>query len=82
MVWRVDGHAVLVNATAMKLAGIDRNTRDVAGGEIVRDAAGNPTGVLQRPGHRPGGADRATPVGRRARCGADCSDCRRLRGTG
>jgi predicted amidohydrolase YtcJ len=47
MVWRVDGHAVLVNATAMKLAGIDRNTRDVAGGEIVRDGAGNPTGVLR-----------------------------------
>ena len=47
MVWRVDGHAVLVNAIAMKLAGLDRNTRDVTGGEIVRDAAGNPTGVLR-----------------------------------
>ncbi len=47
MVWRVDGHAVLVNALALKLAGIDRNTRDVAGGEIVRDGAGNPTGVLR-----------------------------------
>jgi hypothetical protein len=47
MVWRVDGHAVLVNALALKLAGIDRNTRDVTGGEIVRDGAGNPTGVLR-----------------------------------
>ncbi len=47
MVWRVDGHAVLVNAVAMKLAGIDRSTGDVAGGEIVRDSAGNPTGVLR-----------------------------------
>lgn len=47
MVWRVDGHAVLVNAIAMKLAGIDRNTHDVTGGEIVRDGAGNPTGVLR-----------------------------------
>jgi predicted amidohydrolase YtcJ len=47
MVWRVDGHAVLVNAAAMKLAGIDRRTRDVTGGVIVRDAAGNPTGVLR-----------------------------------
>ncbi|HEY1492139.1 MAG TPA: amidohydrolase [Steroidobacteraceae bacterium] len=47
MVWRVDGHAVLVNALALKLAGIDRNTRDVTGGEIVRDSAGNPTGVLR-----------------------------------
>jgi predicted amidohydrolase YtcJ len=47
MVWRVDGHAVLANALAMKLAGIDRNTRDVVGGEIVRDSAGNPTGVFR-----------------------------------
>jgi hypothetical protein len=47
MVWRVDGHAVLVNDVAMKLAGIDRSTRDVSGGEIVRDSAGNPTGVLR-----------------------------------
>jgi predicted amidohydrolase YtcJ len=47
MVWRVDGHAVLLNASAMKLAGLNRNTRDVAGGEIVRDNAGNPTGVLR-----------------------------------
>jgi predicted amidohydrolase YtcJ len=47
MVWRVDGHAVLVNAAAMKLAGLNRYTRDVPGGEIVRDSAGNPTGVLR-----------------------------------
>jgi predicted amidohydrolase YtcJ len=47
MVWRVDGHMVLVNAYAMKLAGIDRNTRDLPGGEILRDNDGNPTGILQ-----------------------------------
>ncbi len=46
MVWRVDGHAVLVNAVAMRLAGIDRATPDVPGGQIVRDADGNPTGML------------------------------------
>src|SRR5438067_1938045 len=47
MVWRVDGHMVLVNAYAMKLAGIDRTTQDVPGGEIVRDSEGNPTGSLK-----------------------------------
>ena len=44
---RSDGHMCLANALAMKLAGVDRNTRDVPGGVIVRDAAGNPTGVFK-----------------------------------
>jgi predicted amidohydrolase YtcJ len=43
---RVDGHAVLVNAAALKAAGIGRDTTDPAGGRIERDAAGEPTGVL------------------------------------
>jgi predicted amidohydrolase YtcJ len=47
MVWRVDGHAVLANALAMKLARIDRSTPDVPGGEIVRDPDGNPTGLFR-----------------------------------
>jgi len=33
---------VLANAVAMKLAGVDKNTKDVPGGVIVRDADGNP----------------------------------------
>ncbi len=44
---RLDGHMALANSLAMKLAGVDRNVKDVAGGEIVRDAAGNPTGVFK-----------------------------------
>lgn len=43
---RVDGHAVLANAKAMQLAGVDKSTPDPAGGRIVRDARGNPTGVF------------------------------------
>ncbi len=43
---RVDGHAMLVNATALVLAGITAQTPDPEGGKILRDAAGNPTGVL------------------------------------
>ena len=46
-VWRSDGHMALANAAAMKLAGIDRNVKDVPGGVIVRDPQGNPTGVFK-----------------------------------
>lgn len=45
--WRLDGHMALANALALKLAGIDRNTKDVPGGEIERDKDGNPTGILK-----------------------------------
>lgn len=47
-VWltRVDGHAGLANAAAMKLAGVTRETPSPAGGEILRDAAGEPTGIF------------------------------------
>jgi hypothetical protein len=44
---RLDGHMALANSAAMKLAGVNKNTKDVAGGEIVRDPAGNPTGVFK-----------------------------------
>ena len=44
---RLDGHMALANSVAMKLAGIDKNTKDVPGGVIVRDGKGNPTGVLK-----------------------------------
>ncbi len=44
---RLDGHEALANSVALKLAGVDRNTKDVPGGVIVRDASGNPTGMLK-----------------------------------
>jgi predicted amidohydrolase YtcJ len=40
------GHAVMVNALAMEMAGIDDATPDPSGGEIVRDASGRAIGVL------------------------------------
>lgn len=43
---RIDGHAALANARALTLAGIDERTVAPAGGEILRDARGVPTGVL------------------------------------
>ncbi len=40
------GHAVLANAKAMELAGVTALTEEPKGGEILRDADGNPTGVF------------------------------------
>ena len=47
-VWltRVDGHAVLLNAAAMRALGVTGSDPDPSGGRILRDAAGAPTGVL------------------------------------
>ncbi len=44
---RLDGHMGLANSLAMRLASVTKDTKDVDGGEIVRDANGNPTGVLK-----------------------------------
>ncbi|MFQ5537784.1 MAG: amidohydrolase [Gemmatimonadota bacterium] len=46
------GHAAFVNAKAMELAGIGRGTPDPPGGTIVRDDAGNPTGLLRETAQR------------------------------
>ena len=48
-VWinRLDGHMNLANSLALAAAKITRETRDVAGGTIVRDAASEPTGILK-----------------------------------
>jgi predicted amidohydrolase YtcJ len=44
--FRVDGHACWVNSKAMELAGITKQIADPPGGKIIRDARGEPTGVL------------------------------------
>ncbi len=44
---RLDGHMILANSEALRAAGIDRNTKDPFGGTIVRDASGEPTGILK-----------------------------------
>jgi predicted amidohydrolase YtcJ len=44
---RLDGHMSLANSLALKLAGVDKNTKAVPGGVIVRDAEGDPTGILK-----------------------------------
>lgn len=44
---RTDGHMALANSLALAAAGVDKNTKDIEGGLIVRDAHGNPTGMLK-----------------------------------
>jgi predicted amidohydrolase YtcJ len=44
---RVDGHTSWANSAAMRIAGIDRNTQNPAGGEVVRDARGQATGIFK-----------------------------------
>lgn len=43
---RVDGHAVLANSAAIRAAGVTAATADPAGGKIIRDVSGQPTGVF------------------------------------
>jgi len=46
------GHGSFANAMALELAGIDRETPNPPGGEIVRDAEGQPTGLLRETAQR------------------------------
>jgi predicted amidohydrolase YtcJ len=44
---RQDGHMMVCNSLALKLARVTRETPDPPGGVIVRDASGEPTGILK-----------------------------------
>ncbi|HKZ07086.1 MAG TPA: amidohydrolase [Methylomirabilota bacterium] len=43
---RIDGHATWVNSAALRAAEITRHAPDPPGGRVVRDAGGEPTGLL------------------------------------
>ena len=45
--YRVDGHVVWANSAALHAARITRETPNPTGGEIERDAQGEPTGILK-----------------------------------
>src|SRR5688500_15735238 len=47
MLTHASGHASFVNAAAMTAAGLSDKTPDPAGGEILKDQAGRPTGLLR-----------------------------------
>lgn len=48
-VWvnRLDGHMALANSAALRAVGVTRSVKDVPGGEVVRDARGELTGLLK-----------------------------------
>jgi len=43
---RIDGHSGWYNSLALGLSNIDKKTKDPEGGRILRDARGEPTGIL------------------------------------
>jgi predicted amidohydrolase YtcJ len=44
---RLDGHMALANGAALRAAGVTRATATPSGGEVVRDATGEPLGVFK-----------------------------------
>jgi predicted amidohydrolase YtcJ len=48
LLYRLDGHMALANSAALRLARVNKATKDIPGGVIVRDTrTGEPTGVLK-----------------------------------
>jgi predicted amidohydrolase YtcJ len=50
---RLDGHMALANSAALRLAHVTRATSDIAGGTIVRNRQGEPTGILKDEAQEP-----------------------------
>jgi predicted amidohydrolase YtcJ len=60
------GHAAFVNRRALELAGITRATPNPPGGEIVKDASGEPTGLLRETAQGLAGRVRARAAAQRS----------------
>jgi predicted amidohydrolase YtcJ len=63
-----DGHSRWLNTAALRAAGITRDTAAPEGGAILRDAKGEPTGILQERANEI--VDRAVPPATDADCDA------------
>ncbi|MEX2178243.1 MAG: amidohydrolase [Gemmatimonadaceae bacterium] len=70
------GHASFVNAKALEVANITRTTANPDGGEIVRDAQGNATGLLRETAQRVVGAARSRSETGRSRADIDATNRR------
>lgn len=46
VIYHISYHGLVANSLALQRAGVDANTPDRPGGEILRDAHGEPTGVM------------------------------------
>lgn len=57
----IDGHTMWANSEALRRAGIDARWPDPPGGMAVRDADGNPTGILREAAQDPIGEIAAGP---------------------
>jgi predicted amidohydrolase YtcJ len=44
---RVDGHIAVANSAALKIAGLNRNSKDLPGGQADRDTSGELTGIIR-----------------------------------
>lgn len=44
---RVDGHIAVANSAALKIAGLDRNSKDAPGGHADRESNGDLTGIVR-----------------------------------
>ena len=73
------GHAAFVNARALELAGIDANTPNPDGGEIVKDVNGEPTGMLRETAQRLTGRARAESEANRSEAELIAEDRERVR---
>jgi len=73
MLTHASGHGVFVNAVALKLAGISKGTPDPAGGQIVRDASGEPAGFLRDNAMNPAFTAYATELKKRSPAEAEAA---------
>jgi predicted amidohydrolase YtcJ len=46
-IYNFDAKMALANSLALKMAGVDKNTNEVSGGEILRDEQNQPNGILK-----------------------------------
>jgi len=44
---RIDGHIAVANSAALKIAGLNRNSKDLPGGQADRDSSGELTGIIR-----------------------------------